>query len=187
MTAAVAAAPATTTGVLFLNCHLFAGTTFGRVYRKLLHRDAARADELCRRIIASGAQVVMLAEVWDTSMRARIAAGVRATHPHTWAPPRGQSRLKLGSGMMFLSAAPIEQCRAVQFDRLTGWDAFSQKCVASVVVCGVAYACTHVEAEGDTKGSAARRANIDQVRQFVRDELAGHPKVVLAGDMNTAE
>lgn len=176
------------TKVLFLNAHLFKGTAMARVYGAITHRDEQRADAIAERISESGASVAMLAEVWGASSRDRIVRGAAPTHPHVWAPPPPAKRapLRLGTGLLFLSTAPIEKTAVTHFRDLNSWDAWSQKGVASARVGGVAYVATHLDAEGAARDRECRASNMRQVVAHIAEHVGGNDApCVFAGDMNT--
>jgi len=177
------------TRVMFLNAHLFKGTAMAAVYRPITYRDYTRADAIAERISESGASVVMLAEVWGASSRERIVRGAAPTHPYWWAPPRRPhgSPFELGTGLLFLATSPIERRRCTWFSELNGWDAWSQKAVASARIGGVTYACTHLDAEGASRDVECRASNMREVLAHLETHLAEDDAVVFAGDMNIAE
>lgn len=135
---------------------------------------------------SSDADVVMLAETWSQKMVDVIWSECKSVFKYLWRP-RKISPFKLGSGLAFFARQPIEDRRIAQFSHLSGWDAWSQKSIASCVVDGVVYAATHLEAGWDDNGIAFRRENLEETKNHFMKLRGESKKVVFGGDLNMAE
>lgn len=168
--------------VFTLNTHFFKYTLPGTFYWKLLYNDGRRCDELCDYIKTGNFKVVMLSEVWGWFMKRRIIRKLRNEYPYYWIPPRGNSGLKLGPEMLFLSKEKIIETDYANFTALGGWDKYSIKGIYGMVVGDTLYCNTHFDANTVEN----RQSNQQQVMEFL-NKHANMGKVIVGGDFNTAE
>eukprot|EP01105_Mastigella_eilhardi_P027271 TRINITY_DN8329_c0_g1_i2.p1 TRINITY_DN8329_c0_g1~~TRINITY_DN8329_c0_g1_i2.p1 ORF type:complete len:318 (-),score=83.48 TRINITY_DN8329_c0_g1_i2:278-1231(-) len=185
--------------VMFLNAHLFYGTTAAFFSRGLVGNDMARARAICALVQREQPAVFGLAEVWGGPPRALITSTL-AAHYNSWTPGSAMWwGVGMGSGLLLLTRKPLvpEDCQFTPFKELSGWDAWSCKGVASATVGGIRVLVTHTQAGASCRNATGsslaasgtplkcRKENLIKIL----GDIPAHESVpaLLMGDFNISE
>ncbi len=118
--------------VLTYNCHLFKGSTGGRLFpKKVLFEDDIRRGRLIELLRTSEADVVGLQEIWarDAQRKVKSELADRFPYIHTTNFAHSSKAGVLGNtaGLMVLSKYPLDDVGFWRFRRLNGEDGWSSK------------------------------------------------------------
>ena len=165
--------------IFYLNSHLFRGTLPAFFYRKLQYNDNDRCNRICDYILSENYDILLLSEIWSSSMKLKIMMKLIHAYPYHYIPPRNCKWYKVGPEQIILSKEIIEECRYENLNNLSSWDQFSVKKICSCVS-GNYFICTTHFDTGYTS------ENLDQLREYIT-KYSGERKVILCGDLNIAE
>ncbi|MCP4134992.1 MAG: hypothetical protein GY754_28720 [bacterium] len=134
--------------VLTYNTHIFkdsnAEIAAWFVDQNIIYDDDNRKELIAQRILASGADIVALEEVWALDNLAWFASRLSSVYPHSYYPPETNThifdpdyyldKLKNEPGLLLLSKWEMKDKQFVRYNDLNGDDDYSKKGVTTANV-----------------------------------------------------
>jgi exonuclease III len=165
--------------ILYLNAHLFRGTIPAFFYRKLQYNDNKRCGQICDYILSENYDVVLLSEIWSSTMKLQIMARLVHQYPNSYVPPRNCKWYQIGPEQIILSKEVINESMYENLRNLSSWDRFSVKKICSCVIGDYFICTTHFD-------TGCMMENLTQLNEYiVRNSY--NRRVIVAGDFNIAE
>jgi exonuclease III len=170
------------------NTHLFEGTAAADkpLPPPTVYEDPERASAIIGKLLASGADVIGLEEVWANATKFQFINGLKSAYPYSfW--DGNSNKLQIGSGLLLLSKYPLSGMTFTEFSNLTGPDALSQKGFITGLVATPSplfIVLTHTQSGDTDSDKKARELNLAQMAKQIPHMQPANTPVLLLGDLN---
>ncbi|MEO7730771.1 MAG: endonuclease/exonuclease/phosphatase family protein [Kofleriaceae bacterium] len=170
------------------NVHLFEGTVVEAkpLPPPTVYEDAERALAIIGELLASGADLIGLTEVWANATKLQFIDGLKSSYLHSYWDGN-DNKLQLGSGLLLLSKYPLSSMAFSEFANLTGVDALSQKGFITAMVATPSplfVVLTHTQSGETDDDRDARQLNLAQLAKEIPHTRPPDVPTLLMGDLN---